>query len=213
MFVYTDAYVAKCKELGILTDDSIRKYPLRAANLAMVLKAYATDTNQPYTLNNQRYSEVFSDFALYLTEGGLEWLFDFFTRHSLSFLKSTFQFLFTNATQFEVDHPETYAGFNNLRGTVGDRPKAGTKQGAILVRTCGNLKKTYTFDSILEAREEFFNISRYYPVEEFTLYRVRKLLKKGKTTYYKEQIPLILPPSRRGLAVNLPNVRRANDSD
>lgn len=208
MFFNTVEYIAKCKALGVLTDEKIRKYPLRAANLAMVLKAYAVDTNQAYTLNNLKYDEVFSEYELYLTEGGLEWIFDFFKRHGLAFLRTVFQFMFANATDFEVQHPETYAGFNNLRGTVGDKQKAGTKQAAILERLVGRVKKQYHFTTLREAREEFFRLSRYYPIEEFTLYRIRKLTKNGRETHYKEKVPLLLPESRRGRVVNLPNVRR-----
>lgn len=211
MFLNTDAYITKCKSIGILTEDAIRKYPLRSANLALVLKAYAVDTNKPYTIDVTQF-DLLNDYTLYLTEGGLEWLYDFFARHSLAYLKSAFQFLFLNATEADVLNPEGYAAFNNFRGTVGLKPKAGTKQRALLVRAYGKngiLKEKREFDTIVEARDEFFNLSRFFPADSFTLYRLRTQIKNGKTTSFKEKIPLYLEPNKRGL--HLSNVRDTND--
>ena len=62
--------------LGYLRNP-LRNYPLRAANLAAVLKAYAIEAKLPYTLNNQKFDEL-SDYKLYLTDAGLEWLLSVF---------------------------------------------------------------------------------------------------------------------------------------
>jgi hypothetical protein len=193
-------------QIGILTDKPIRKYPLRAANLAMVLKAYAVASRLPYTVDNHNFDEL-SEYRLYLTEGGLEWLYNLFKQYSLAYLRSTFQFIFSAATEADVQNPEQYAGYNNFRGTIGDMPKAGTKQKAILVRRVGRVDRKYEFNSILEAREEFFNLSRYFPADQFKLYRIRKNTKRGKVYYYEQEIPLVLEKSKRGVAVNLPHLK------
>lgn len=201
---FTHAYVLKCVELGILTEQSPRKYPLRPASLALVLKAYAVSMHLPYTLNNQKY-DLLDDYTYYLTEGGYEWLISVFQSCSLPYLRSTFHYLFNSATQADIDNPESYQAFNNFRGTVGERPKAGTKQKAVLVHTTGNKVREYKFDNIREARHEVLMLLRYYPIEEFKLYRMH-LDRNGK--YYKDAIPLIIEKSGRGTAVNLPHLRR-----
>lgn len=199
--------ISKCKQLGILTETSTRKYPLRTANLAAVLKAYAITARQPYKIDNQNLDEL-RDYTLYLTEAGYEWLLDVFGQFSLAFLRSAFQFVFSNATEADLKKPEKYAGYRNFKGTIGDRPKAGTKQKAVLVRRVGRVDRRTEFDSILKAREEFFNLSRYFPAEQFKLYRVRKQTKKGRVYYYEEEIPLILEQNKRGVDSNLPHLRR-----
>lgn len=206
MELHTHQYILRCVALGILTDKSPRKYPLRAANLALVLKAYAIAMHLPYTINNQRY-DLMEGYTYYLTEGGYEWLMNFFQQYSLPYLRSTFHFLFANATKVDIDNPEQYQAYNNFRGTVGERPKAGTKQKAVLVRTYKNMKKEYHFDTIAEARQELLMLTRYFPLNEFTLYRVRKNTRAEGVTYYRSEIPLLIEKSGRGTAVNLPHVR------
>jgi hypothetical protein len=201
--------ILDCIRLGILTESPLRKYPLRAANLAVVLKAYAIEAKLPYTLNNQKFDEL-SDYKLYLTDAGLEWLFNVFKQHSLPFLRSAFQFVFSNATEADIQNPE-YVGYNNFRGITGDRPKAGTKQKAVLVRKVGRTLREYKFDSIREARREFLYLSRFYPVEQFKLYRIKKNTKKGKVSYYRDEIPLILKESKRGVPVNLPHLKEGGN--
>lgn len=199
--------INKCKELGILTETSLRKYPLRAANLAVVLKAYAITALQPYKIDNQNL-DVLAGYKLYLSEAGYEWLLDVFSQYSLAYLRSAFQFVFSNASEEDLKSPEKYSGYNNFRGTVGDKPKAGTKQKAVLVRRVGRVDRRTEFDSILKAREEFFNLSRYLPASQFKLYRVRRQTKKGKVYFYEEEIPLILERNNRGVDSNLPHLRR-----
>lgn len=198
--------ILDCLRLGILTETPHRKYPLRAANLSAVLKAYAIEARMPYTLNVRNLQEL-SDYKLYLTDEGLEWLYDVFKQHSLPFLRSAFQFVFSSATEDDVQNPEQYAGFNNFRGTIGERPKAGTKQKAVLVRKVGKALREYKFDSIREARAEFFNLSRFFPVDQFKLYRIRKETRNKTPSYYREELPLIFKESKRGMVGNLPHLK------
>lgn len=114
-----------------------------------------------------------------------------------------FKFVFSNATEEDIDKV-TYQGYNNFRGITGDKPKAGTKQKAVLVHK----DKEYTFETLREARKEVLMLSRFYPIDEFTLYRVRKLTKKGKPTYYREKVKIILEPTKRGRNSNLPHLRK-----
>lgn len=208
---HSDAYIAKCLELGILTKAPIRKYPLRAANLGIVLKAYALTAHKSYTLNNRDYS-VLAGHNLYLTDDGLAWLYESFRRYTFAYLRSTFQFVFSKATPDDIVNLETYEGMRNFQGTLGDKPKAGSKRGAVLVRSYGKdrkITKEFIFESIVLARKEALNLTRYYPADEFKLYALRPLKPKadGSINYCRVEIPLVLPPSMRGVHSNLPNVR------
>jgi len=171
----------------------------------MVLKLYATSSRQPYTITNAY--EVLDRYTYYLTEGGFDWLLYTFDKHSLAFLRSNFHGIFVRATKEDILDPQ-YQGYANFRGDKGDRPKAGTKQKAILIHQRGRAEKEYKFDTLKEARETVNELARFYPLEEFTLYRIRKLTKKGKATYYKEKVRLVLPPNRRGAHTNLPHLRK-----
>lgn len=201
MLKHSDSYIDVCKEIGILTDKKIRKYPLRSANLAVVLKAYAISTHRPYEINLHKVN-VLDDYKLYLTDGGLEWLMYTFKQHSLKYLKSVFLFVFTNATEDDIED-ETYIGYNNFRGITGDRPKAGTKQKAILMHK----HKEFHFETLKEARKELMNLARFYPLDDFKLYRIKKNTKDGITRYYKREVPLIYKESKRGMNNNLPTRR------
>jgi hypothetical protein len=198
---FSERYITRCIDIGILTKKKIHEYPLRNANLAMVLKAYAVSTHKPYTVDKN--FEVLDDHKLYLTDGGFEWLLATFSMHSLQYLRSTFHFVFSNATEDDIDNPK-YMGYNNFRGITGDRPKAGTKQKAVLVHTQGKLVKEYRFDTLREARKELLMLSRFYPIDEFTLYRIRK--NKGST--YRSEVRTVLPENKRGAVSNLPHLRK-----
>ena len=195
MLEHTDAYISKCVELGILCVTPFRKYPLRPFNLAVVLKVYALSSRLPYSINHTRLKEI-DHHLYYLTDAGLEWLYQSFSQWSLDFLRSTFASLFAKATPDDLKNLSGFSGLANFRGETGVRPKAGSKQGAMLVRVDGKRKQTFKFDTLHEARAEFLSLSRFYPIDQFKLYR---LSKKGS---YKE-VQLILQPSKRGLGNNL----------
>jgi len=202
---HSDSYILKCVSAGILTKEPLYKYPLRNANLAVVLKAYAVATNQPYTITKEyEYLDVHK---LYLTKGGFEWLLGVFKQYSLTYLRSTFGHVFINADEKDVGDLE-YLGYNNLRGLSGERPKAGTKQKAVLVHRRGRRKVEYKFNTLRAARDEIFNLSRFYPIDEFTLYRIRKNTKRGTVYYYREEVRTLLPTNNRGAVTNLPHVRK-----
>lgn len=199
------SYIKKCIKLGILTNESPRKYPLRNANLAMVLKLYATSSRQPYTITNAY--EVLDHYTYYLTEGGFDWLLYTFNKHSLEFLRSNFSVIFTAAKKEDVLDPQ-YQGYANFRGDKGDRPKAGTKQKAILIHQRGHVKKEYKFDTLKEARETVLDLSRFYPIDQFELYRIRKYNRKGSISYGRSKVDILLPTSKRGVNSNLPHLRK-----
>lgn len=209
MHEHSDHYISKCLEVGILTEDNIRKYPLRPANLATVLKAYAISMKLPYTIDNHNF-DILDDYKLYLTDGGFEWLLDFFSQHSLEFLRHTFSFVFSMATAADISNPD-YQGYKNFRGLRGIKPKAGTKQQAILVRTVGRTKRETHYETLLEARQAVIDLTRFYPADEFKLYRIRVNRKNGKETYYRSEVPLFIDSSKRGAVVNLPNVKKVRE--
>jgi hypothetical protein len=48
-------------------------------------------------------------------------------------------------------------------------------------------------------------------VEQFKLYRIKKNTKKGKVSYCRAEIPLILKESKRGVPVNLPHLKEGGN--
>lgn len=171
----------------------------------MVLKAYALESRLPYSIDNKNYDIL--DEKLYLTDEGIEWLYSIFRKHSFGYLRRVFQFVFSKATPASLKQLETYEGLNNFRGTTGERPKAGSKQKAILIRRHGRVEQVFNFDTIHEARQEVLMLTRFYSPDELTLYRVRTQNKKGREYQFKEKIPLLLGESKRGLAINLPHLK------
>ena len=171
----------ECKDQGILTEETIRKYPLSLSNLHVVLKIYAINTFQPYTYKLEKGVNT----TYYLTDKGLEMFYNFFKEHSYNYCRSLFSHLLIRAK--EGFNPAEYKDFSNFRGTDGIRAVAGTKQPALVIRTVGRCKRQYPFDSIKEARDTLRLWLTKYPIEEFKLYRVRT--QKGST--FKEEIPLI----------------------
>jgi hypothetical protein len=114
------------------------------------------------------------------------------------------------ATAADISNPD-YQGYKNFRGLRGVKPKAGTKQQAILVRTVGRTKRETHYETLLEARQAVIDLTRFYPADEFKLYRIRVNRKNGKETYYRSEVPLFIDSSKRGAVVNLPNVKKVRE--
>lgn len=172
----------QCKDEGIITEDTIRKFPLSMSNLHVVLKIYAVENHTPYTYKLEKGVAT----TYYLTEKGLEWFYKFFKNHSFKYCRSLFSQLLINAE--EGFDPDTYPYFSNFRGTDGIHGVAGSKQKALVIRTVKRCQRKYPFDSIKEARDALRIWLTQYPIEEFKLYRIRE--QKGTT--FKEEIPLII---------------------
>lgn len=170
---------------GILTKEKIRKYPLKLTNLQVVLKIYAVETYQPFTFYIRNMKGVSTEY--YLTDKGLQWVYDFFKDKTLDYVRSLFSQLFVRATQDTLQHIDTYPYFNNFRGTMGVYGQRGTKQRALVIRKVGRTERRYEFDTINDARDQLRYWVTLYPIEEFTLYRLRVTEKKGT---FKEKIPL-----------------------
>lgn len=193
--------LSKCLDKGILTTEKNRRYSLLASSLGVVLKAYATENLLPYELNFSALEEPKQSY--YLTYDGLQWLYAHFRNHSVEYLQKVYTpFFITTTKVIEQSHL-----LNNFRGETGKKPRAGSKQPAILVYRNKRVKKEYHFETIHEARDYVVQITRQLPLDQFTLYRIRKLMKKGKVTHYREEIPLIVDKGRRGQAVNLPHLK------
>lgn len=195
-----DKYINQCITVGILTTEKIRKYPLRPGNIAVVLKAYALHSKLPFTLDNNDVS-IYDGYVLYLTKDGYDWIIQEFKKYTLVFLRSSFQHLFVNLKS--VEQLEKHNGLNNLKGITGVNYKEGTINGAVLIRKQGVRTHELYFTTLAEAREEVINLTRFYPIENFTLYRLQKV----KDVYYKHKVPLILESNRRGMPINLPHLK------
>lgn len=178
----------KCSPLitqGILTTEKIRKYPLLLSNLHVVLKMHAIECYQPYEYKLEKGIET----PYYLTDKGLEWFYNFFRNHSFQYLRSLFSQLLIYATPETLEHIEDYPYLSNFRGTDGYHTPAGSKQKAMIIRKVKRCERVYNFDSLKEARDTLRIWLTQYPIEEFTLYRVRTV--EGKGTF-KEKVPLIV---------------------
>lgn len=186
---------SKLKNEGWLTEEPIRKYPLTSSNLSVVLKIYAIEHFLPYTVKLEKGVAT----TYYLTDDGLEHVYDFFRNRTLSYIRSTFSWLFMNADEYTLENIEDYSVLDNFRGIEGIHPKAGTKQKALIVRTVKRCKREYHFDSIREARDALRIYLSHYPIEEFKLYRIRT--QKGCT--FKEEIPLIV---ERNVSISVDNL-------
>lgn len=128
----------------------------------------------------------------YMTDKGLDWFYTFLRSKSLPFLRRTFPSVFNHyvdGTPFEE-----YIGLNNFRGVRGVNKRAGTVQRAMVTRRVKRCIRTYHFANIAQAREQLRIWLRYYPEDEFTLYRVRTL----HNVDVKEEIPLVVSPGKRG---------------
>ena len=174
-------------DLGILTKEKIRKYPLKYTNLQAILKVYAINNNIPFRLYIYKCAGIATEY--YLTDYGLEYIYSFFRSKSLDYVRSIFGFLFTYGTEENLKHPETYSFFNNFRGTTGVRNKLGSKTPAMVVHTVNKAKRIYNFNSIAEARAQLKIWFTQYPVDQFEIYRLR-FDKHG--CKYKEKIKLIV---------------------
>jgi hypothetical protein len=193
-------YIDQCITVGILTPEKIRKYPLKEGNIGVVLKAYALHSRLPFALDNSDVS-IYQGYNLYLTKDGYKWLINEFKSFTLAYLRSAFQHVFINLN--DIKSIDKYEGLNNFKGLSGINYKVGTLNGAILVREQGVRKHELYFTTLAEARKEVLNLSRFYPIENFTLYRTGEI----KGVYYKQKVPLILESNRRGVPVNLPHLK------
>jgi len=199
--------IEKCKSTGILTEASIRKYPLRSGNIAVVLKAYALKTRMPFIIETLNLTQL-DVYKLYLTPEGLDWLINEFKVYTLAFLKTGFQFVFSNASVKDLENIDHYSGLNNFKGISGINFKMGTRNPALLVRRYGKNNKMILetqYDTLVDARKDVLHLTRFYPAEEFTLYRLAK--SKSKGIYLKHKVPLFLKENRRGVSVNLPHLK------
>jgi hypothetical protein len=199
--------IEKCKSTGILTEASIRKYPLRSGNIAVVLKAYALKTRMPFIIETLNLTQL-DVYKLYLTPEGLDWLINEFKGYTLAFLRTGFQFVFSKAGVKDLEDIESYQGLNNFKGLVGINYKVGTMYPAVLVRKYGkngSMGLETKYDTLAEARKDVLHLTRFYPADQFTLYRLS--LNKKNGVYYKHKVPLFLEENRRGLTVNLPHLK------
>ena len=195
-----DKYIDQCITIGILTPDSIRKYPLKEGNVGVVLKVYALHAKLPFTLDNTDVS-IYKDYKVYLTKEGYDWLINEFKSYTLVYLRSAFQHVFINLDK--IENIDKYEGLNNFRGLSGINYKVGTLNGAILVRQQGIHKDETVFKTLADARKEVLSLSRFYSIENFTLYRTGV----SNGVYYKQKVPLILESNRRGMSINLPHLK------
>ena len=202
-----DRYIDQCLDIGIFTKASVRKYPLRAGNIAVVLKAYALSARLPFDIESKNL-DVFDAYRLYLTDKGLAWLLAEFKKYTPAFLRTGFHYAFSVASEKDMEDIDNYVGLNNFKGLIGTNYKQGTQNKAMLVRVYGKnnkLKVETIFDTLVDARKEVLHLTRYYPAEQFTLYRLSKEKKNG--VYLKSKVPLFLEANRRGMTMNLPHLK------
>lgn len=164
---------------GILTTETLYKYPLRASSYATVCKAYSLEHGLSYTLNYQQLPKLTEKY--YLTPEGVEWLMKHFAKYSDEFLRSVYTPYFMR---------DDKALLKNFYGVSGERPKRGSKQKAMVVHQHKRVRKEYHFEQLRLARQFIFDNARFYPLEEFTLYRIRTRTVGKRVETFREKLPL-----------------------
>lgn len=192
-----ERYLDACVRVGILTEKKIHKWYLKPGNLAAVVKVYALITRQTFVYNTSEIGEQFKSYKYCITEGGMQWFVRALSQYSFEYLRSTFGLLFAAAPDKSVlDHPQTFQAFNNFYGVTGAKTPAGSKQAALIIHKRQGVIKEHHFKSIKEARQWLLHMSSFYPLTEFTVYRIRRTAHKGT---WKEQIPTVAVRSHGGL--------------
>ena len=163
-------YIEKLLDLNILTEEKLYEYPLRLTNLNTVIKIYAINNNLPYRLKIRNCKGIATKY--YLTDKGLQYVYNFFKSKSLDYVRHIFIYLFTHATEDDLKHLETYSYFENFRGTKGVKDTV-SKEPAVVIRKVGRVERVYKFNSIREARLQLNTWLTLYPIEQFKLYRIR----------------------------------------
>lgn len=194
------SYITQCLNIGILTKEKIKKYKLKPGSLVVILKVYALYNKIPFEYSSHTFKE-YQNYSFFLTDQGYIWLINEFKKYTLLFLRSKFSHIFLRLN--DLNKLESYNGLNNFKGISGVNYKAGTISGAILLHKQGVHVSETSFKTLAEARKEVISLTRFYPVENFTLY----LIANHKDVYYKQKVPLILGANRRGVPVNLPHLK------
>lgn len=164
---------------GLLTTETLYKYPLRASSYATICKAYSLEHGLSYTLNYQQLPKLTEKY--YLTPKGITWLMEHFAKYSSEFLRSVY-------TPYFMRNDKTL--LNNFYGISGERPKQGSKQKAMVVHQHKRVRKEYHFDQLRHARQFIFDNAKFYPLEEFTLYRIRTRMRGKSVDTFREKLPL-----------------------
>lgn len=169
-----ERYLKICIDVGILTTEKIRKYPLRVSNFYVVLKAFAVDSNLDFEFNQYKFDDYYND-KYYLTDSGLNWLYVVFSNHSLDFNRRVYMFLFHSATKEDMYHLDRYDKLNNFRGESGNSQKYVNGHKAVIVRHYGKnnkITREFEYENIKVARKALVEFLRYYPVEQFEIFTI-----------------------------------------
>lgn len=169
----------------------------------MVAKVYAMHIHQSYDYHHLNIPQN-KNTDYYMTDEGIDWFFTVLESKPFDLLRGLFSIRFTNIK--EGDDLRTAPGFGNIKGISGVVPKAGSKQKAMLIHKVKRCERKYYFDSLVEAREEVKRLLKYYPPEEFKLYRICEDKYKDRVHHVRREVKLILDLSNRGV-----EMRRQND--
>lgn len=198
---YTQALI----DLGFLTLEPIRKYPLKKTSYNNILKLYAHNSKKPYKHKLYQFDNVTID-NYYLTDAGIEWMYNTFESMTPQYRLTLMPEYFNMKGNYVRGNPM----LNNLIGTYGINPKSMYSREAILVRRYGKnnkIVKEYHYPTSKEAREAVLEYLKYYPIEQFELY----VIKNG----YRVKKPLLIDRSgceKRALNMRLAKERKhSND--
>jgi hypothetical protein len=178
------AYLVHCIQLGILTSDPVTTHHITATHLSYVVKAYAIESHLPFEADADLL-EAFKLERLYITAEGWEWLFTFFQTKAFHYLQLHFKSVF-NLMKAEDVSDRNAIGYGAFLGRKRVFNKSGTGQRACVTHQKGNFKKRYEYDTLREAREAIFMLSRFYPISDFKLYRYAKT----HNGYYPREVPI-----------------------
>lgn len=205
-----EPYINECISTGYLTDEYIRRYPLKLFSLYAYIKIYCRVKHLSFKI---KYVDVPNRFAdkYYITDIGLQMFYKFIRTHKIKFLRNYFGYMLEPLrVRISVTCPETHLIFGNYRGESGNPIKQGIKKPGRIREFTNPLHTKYidkVFPTLYEAREYLRLRLMYKPPEYFEVYVQRDhkhydINKKGERimrieTIWRKLNVIIKPRSER----------------
>lgn len=156
---------------GLLIEDKTCKHPLSLFNLQLLFKAYYYDHNIGYKTTINLGRKVPTTYRL--TPEGLEWLYSYFEKHSLEYLKKAYSQLFNRATEYDHQHLREYKMLTNFRGEGKvNKPREDNGLGFLITLKVNRCIREYREDTLQSARIKVNSLIALYPIENIKLYKL-----------------------------------------
>lgn len=184
---YIDNYTEALIDLGYLTKDKIRAYPLSKYSYHVILKLYALQYYKSYDFTKYNFSLVDDPDDYYVTDKGLTWVGQYMDSDSKLKLKLFGSYFMYNRLNLGF---KMNPAFNNIKGISG-KPVSRYTNKALLILTVGRRKSQMVFDNVPDARKKLTELLRYYTPEQFVLWSLRTR-NNGRTYEKYKKLKIIL---------------------